>query len=348
MSISSFLDIMALTCSYKPDSANLSNDYFTNRQDRYHVLHSKKLTDYYASIHHAVCSISFVIQPSRDMCGYTMSWPTTNRCPSPLADPSSYFKHATSLLSPMIRPPSIGPISPSTSPATYIYPLFQFTPLFPASTPSTELPALTLLLRHLTTPAFTPSRWTFTAGYFNMTPAIRSLLLASRPAPHGANVVAASPWANGFYGSAGVSGLLPAAYTLLSRRFVEAVNAAGLGAAIALKEWRRGTVGEEGGWTYHAKGVWVRAAGAAGDVGPCVSLVGSSNYTARSYTLDLEANALIVTADPGLQARLAREEAWLQEYAKVVDKGEFERTERRVGLHVRIAMWIVKLVGGAL
>lgn len=181
-----------------------------------------------------------------------------------------------------------------------------------------------------------------------MTPSVRALLFASKPAPGGATVVAASPWANGFYGSLGISGLLPPAYTLLSRRFVEAVDAAGLSNAISLKEWRRGTVGEKDGWTYHAKGLWVRAAGEAGDIGPCVSLVGSSNYTARSYTLDLEANALIVTEDKGLQERLGKEEKWLQEYAKVVDKGEFERTERRVGLHVRIAMWIVKLVGGAL
>ncbi|KAL8669714.1 MAG: hypothetical protein Q9168_005713, partial [Polycauliona sp. 1 TL-2023] len=42
--------------------ANLSSDYFTNRQDRYHVFSSKRITDYFASIHHAVCSISFLLQ----------------------------------------------------------------------------------------------------------------------------------------------------------------------------------------------------------------------------------------------------------------------------------------------
>jgi CDP-diacylglycerol--glycerol-3-phosphate 3-phosphatidyltransferase len=64
--------------------------------------------------------------------------------------------------------------------------------------------------------------------------------------------------------------------------------------------------------------------------------------------LDLEANALIVTRDVGLMKRLKEEEEWLQEYATKVDQGTFEKTERRVGLHVRIAMWIVTLVGGAL
>ncbi|KAL8817035.1 MAG: hypothetical protein Q9191_008224, partial [Dirinaria sp. TL-2023a] len=36
--------------------ANLSNDYFTNRQDRYHVFSSKRVTNYFAHIHHAICS----------------------------------------------------------------------------------------------------------------------------------------------------------------------------------------------------------------------------------------------------------------------------------------------------
>ena len=38
----------------------------------------------------------------------------------------------------------------------------------------------------------------------------------------------------------------------------------------------------------------------------------------------------------------------LQEYAKVVGVEEFIKTERRVGIRVRIALWIVGMVGGAL
>ncbi|KAI4179847.1 MAG: hypothetical protein L6R41_007603, partial [Letrouitia leprolyta] len=33
--------------------ANLSSDYFTNRQDRYHVFSSRRVTDYFSRIHHA-------------------------------------------------------------------------------------------------------------------------------------------------------------------------------------------------------------------------------------------------------------------------------------------------------
>jgi CDP-diacylglycerol--glycerol-3-phosphate 3-phosphatidyltransferase len=226
---------------------------------------------------------------------------------------------------------------------TQIYPLLQLTPLLNPDT-STEHPALTYILGQLGThPALAGAKWTFTAGYFNMTPDVRDLLLRSKPSH--AVVVAASPWANGFYGSKGVSGLLPAGYTYLARRFLDTVARAGLSNQIAVKEWRRGTVNTPGGWTYHAKGIWITLPDHAN---PSISLVGSSNYTKRSYSLDLEANTLIVTQNPNLQRRLGEEEDWLQEYATTMDRDDYAKTERRVGLHVRLAMFIVTLVGGAL
>lgn len=115
--------------------------------------------------------------------------------------------------------------------------------------------------------------------------------------------------------------------------------------SIVLKEWRRGIVGEPGGWTYHAKGLWVSLDNGAG---PGISVVGSSNYTKRSYSLDLEAGAVIVTSDEGLKGRLRDEKDALQEYARKVGMDEFVKVDRRVGIHVRIAMWIVRVVGGAL
>ena len=202
---------------------------------------------------------------------------------------------------------------------------------------------MTGILRKLGTPEFAGSKWTFTAGYFNMTPEVRQLLLQSNPAS--ATVVAASPWANGFYGSKGVSGMLPAAYTHLSKQFLNAVRQQGLSDRISVKEWRRGTVNTSEGWTYHAKGIWITL---PGQQHPSISLVGSSNYTKRSYSLDLEANTLIVTSNPDLQKRLGEEQQWLQEYATPMTRDDYAKTERRVGLHVRIAMLIVTLLGGAL
>ncbi len=322
--------------------ANLSTDYFTNRQDRYHVLKSKDITDYFYNIYRTTCSLSYRVAPSpSDPSGFELQWPSTNAQPSPLEDPTSYIATATKALAPLLLPFPSGPSEKSTD--TRIYPLLQLTPLLKPDT-STEHPALTDIITKLgTEPSLVGSKWTFTAGYFNMTPDIRDLLLKSNPSS--AVVVAASPWANGFYGSKGVSGLLPAGYTYLARRFLDTVSRRGLGENIAVKEWRRGTVNTPGGWSYHAKGIWITL---PGQQNPSISLVGSSNYTKRSYSLDLEANALIVTQNPDLQRRLGEEEKWLQDYATEMTLDDYAKTERRVGLHVRVAMWIVTLVGGAL
>lgn len=321
--------------------ANLSEDYFTNRQDRYHVFKSKAITDYFSKLFRTVCDLSYRVSPApKESGGFIAEWPQANVQPEPLKDPQGYIKAATMVLQPLASLPNSTPAQADTD--TSVYPLVQLTPLLNPDT-STELPALTGILRTLDRAEFSGSKWTFTAGYFNMTPEVRELLLKTRPVS--GTVVAASPWANGFYGSKGISGMLPAAYSLLGRRFLDAVSKSGLSDQIAVKEWRKGTVNTPGGWTYHAKGIWVTL---PKEQNPSISLIGSSNYTKRSYSLDLEANTLIVTRSSDLQRRLGEEEKWLQEYATRMTHDDYAKTERRVGLHVRLAMWIVTLVGGAL
>ncbi|KAL6849066.1 CDP-diacylglycerol--glycerol-3-phosphate 3-phosphatidyltransferase [Amphichorda felina] len=327
--------------------ANLSSDYFTNRQDRYHLFSSRDMTEHFWRIHEAVTSFSFLVQPSTDdPAGFTLAWPETNSAPSPLERPTSFVKRTTSTLKPLILPsPSSETESPTTEFAdTRVYMLAQMSQVMDPDV-STELPAVTHILKTLGSPAYRDSSWTFTAGYFNPDPSLTRLLIGTASSGRTNTVLTAAPEANGFYGSPGVSGLLPDAYVLLARRFLTAVQRSGRDGEISLQEWRRGTVGKPGGWTYHAKGLWVTL---PGDENPAMSLIGSSNYTRRSYSLDLEAGALIVTRNEGLKSRLGGEQRLLQEHAKPVTQDDFSRNERRVGLHVRIAMWIVKMVGGAL
>ena len=141
--------------------------------------------------------------------------------------------------------------------------------------------------------------------------------------------------------------MLPRAYTHLAKMFLGKVRHEGLGGSVGLREWKRGMVGEEGGWTYHAKGLWVTFPSATQE-DPSLTVLGSSNYTKRAYELDLEANVVIATTDPGLRKRLGEEVKWLGEYAKEVDEKEFEKEERRVGLRTRVSMWLVRVLGGAL
>ncbi|KAF1972224.1 hypothetical protein BU23DRAFT_555259 [Bimuria novae-zelandiae CBS 107.79] len=328
--------------------ANLSTDYFTNRQDRYHLFKDARLTEYFSKIHAGICDLSFDVQPADIPAGYTMSWPSSNPSPSPLSSPPEFKKSASKHLSHLLTPTkSPSPVAGGSN--TTVYPVMSLVPLLNTST---ELPALTTILTSLAKPPLHPSTWTFTAGYFNMTPAFRRMLLATRPAS--GTVLTAHPFANGFYGSKGVSGMLPHAYTHLSKMFLRKVKYEGLSDSIQLKEWQRGKINEKGGWTYHAKGLWVAfpPSSSASDMDkpedPSLTVVGSSNYTKRSYELDLEANVVIATSDVGLRRKLGEEVKWLGEYANKVDESEFERPERKVSIGVRLSMWLVRVLGGAL
>ncbi|CAG8919170.1 unnamed protein product [Penicillium salamii] len=332
--------------------ANLSEEYFTHRLDRYHVFSSKALADYYSTIHHAICNLSFKVLPDpQDKSNYVLDWPVANSAPSPLDDPQVFIKHSSNYLTPIIRATENKPAIASEESRTYVYPVSQFTSLLGSNDTSTDYPAVSTVLRLLSSSsAFAGARWLFTAGYFNIHPILSSLLISSTtkasntPSTTQGTVLTASPWANGFYGSSGISGMLPAAYTHLSARFLDRVAKAHASNFIQLKEWRKGTVGTPGGWTYHAKGLWITL---PNEQNPSVTAVGSSNYTKRSYSLDLEAGALVVTTDEELKRKLGEETTRLQKDASPVSRDDLRRTERRVGWNVRLSMWIVEKVGGA-
>lgn len=310
-----------------------------------------------------------------------MEWPASNNAPNPLTDPRKFISGASTLLDPLIQPSSSSAVVPTSFGAndkTYVYPIAQFTPLLKPDN-STEYPSLTSIFRLLVShPLLQGSKWLFTAGYFNMHPTLSSLLIKSASSNTGSStsdspsgtVLTASPWANGFYKSPGVSGMLPDAYTHLSLKFLNAVFHANRhkppqehDSAIQLREWRKGTVGQPGGWTYHAKGIWIMlpkprdqsSADAKSpsanttDPDPSVTVIGSSNYTKRSYTLDLEVGAIVCTSDAGLQRRLGQEVERLKEDTTPVTREHLKSDpERQVSLKVRLAMWFVSVVGGAL
>lgn len=361
----------------------MSDDYFTNRLDRYHLFSSKELADFYSAIHDAVCDLSYHLIPSDSHPGgFELLSPHERGLPDPLWHTKRFKLYAKNTLEPLIHKKARQKMFPVefTEEKTFVYPLAQFDILLGqprnmvvldyefAQYTSTEKPAITKLLTKLAKDErLHKSTWAFTAGYFNIDPDICQLLIEAAPeastevlspgkeAAKSCTVITASPWANGFYGSPGVSGMLPAAYTLLSRRFLRTVQNAGKEDMIHLKEWRKGTVGEPDGMTYHAKGLWVTLPpqlNGQGDpveeAGPSVTVVGSSNYTKRSYSLDLEVGAMILTGDQGLKKRLKQEVENLERDATLATQDTLSRVERRVGLRVRAALWLVEALGGAL
>lgn len=328
--------------------ANLSDDYFTNRQDRYHVFSSKAITDYYARVHDAMCSMSFCLEPQGHLGSFQLVWPDANVCKSPLVDPVSFIQASKDLFEPLSKPGDTG-LAPQKTGVASVYPVL----IIPEAV-NTELPAIKAILDTSTRQVASVM---FTAGYFNPDPTVTNAVLRAARSGSQTTVLTASPWANGFFGSKGVSGMLPPAYTLLARRFLQEAENTAPG-AIALREWRLGTVGRPHGWTYHAKGIWLayNSADSTGQaVGeglaleqPLVTIIGSSNYTVRSYSLDTEVGAVVLTADPALKARYQAEMNNLLEHSRQVTEADLKGGDRRVSLAVRMAMWVVRIIGGSL
>ncbi|KAG0646329.1 Phosphatidylglycerophosphate synthase [Hyphodiscus hymeniophilus] len=151
-------------------------------------------------------------------------------------------------------------------------------------------------------------------------------------------ILTASPQANGFFNSSGLSGFLPAAYTLLSLRFLQVVGLAGKGSQISMREWRKGITGEADGWTYHAKGLWITGK-------ECLTVVGSSNYSKRSEELDLEVGVLIVTRNEKLRIRMTEEQRWLLGNSRRVMEEDLRASDRGIGWVVVVLVWIAGLLG---
>jgi CDP-diacylglycerol--glycerol-3-phosphate 3-phosphatidyltransferase len=111
---------------------------------------------------------------------------------------------------------------------------------------------------------------------------------------------------------------------------------------VHLLEWQRGRGDEPGGWTYHAKGLWVAE---SDEEDPFMTVVGSSNYGKRSFALDLEQDVIVVTKNQDLKKRIGHEERHILEHARRVTREELSTGERKTGLVVFILLWFIQLLG---
>ncbi|ODV82056.1 phosphatidylglycerolphosphate synthase [Suhomyces tanzawaensis NRRL Y-17324] len=300
--------------------ANLSHDYFTDRQDRYYVFRSSRLTDYYYKIQEAISSISYQVLPSQKLKqGFRLTWPTSNASCEPHMNIGRFISDTSYMLDPLLKQQQLSSFDEFDDTDDYdtlVYPVSQFTPLFPKMIDnSTEKPAVLRLLSYLDTSSI---KWWFTAGYFNMLPEIQDRLINGKSA---GSVITASPKANSFYKSSGVSYYVPEAYLLFAKKFLEEVARIGKSSMITVFEWQRGVVNTLGGWSYHAKGMWLTA---PDEEVPSITVVGSSNYTKRAYSLDLESNAIIITKDEVLKQQMKDEITNLMTYAKKLELTDFQ------------------------
>lgn len=133
--------------------------------------------------------------------------------------------------------------------------------------------------------------------------------------------------ANGFQGANFPAGGIPAAYSLLAKRFLDNIDRNIQGHRFSLLEYEREN------WTYHAKGLWLYPPNSSL---PHLTVVGSSNYGERSVHRDMESQMCIVTTNKNLQHSLQNEYNHIFKFAEMAD------TDRPVPNWVKVVVGLFK------
>lgn len=305
--------------------ANLSQDYFTNRQDRYYLFKNGSLSNYYFRIHESISSISYQLHFSfKNRKGFYIDWPVSNKTCEPHLNFERFINDSSYLLEPVLKQQELSSLeefADNSAFDTIVYPISQLTPLFKRDNDcSTEKPVILRLLSYLDLNSI---KWWFTAGYFNMLPEFKTKLLESKAS---GTVITAAPEANSFYRSPGLSKYIPEVYLLSLKKFLQDVWKKGKNDSISVYEWKRGVVNTVDGWSYHSKGLWISA---PEEEEPSMTVVGSSNYTERAYLSDLECNALIITKEPSLKKSMSLELENFMKYSRQLDLNGFERKAQK-------------------
>ncbi|PSR77599.1 hypothetical protein PHLCEN_2v7789 [Hermanssonia centrifuga] len=315
--------------------ANLNTSYFTNRQDRYiHFSEQPHLAQYCFTFLEAAAGFSHQLFPPRPTTEeYGLYWGKAvhpHHIESKAHRILSTFQQDNTPTSTPTLPPCMWQ-SPQHD--TLVFPLIQAGQFGIRE----EERAMNALFNELSSSKSSQSGGPLidlTSGYFGLYKNYRDLVLKSEAS---CRIIAASPKANGFYGSRGVSGRIPEGYTLLEQRFMKAVHSAGRDwdpsrtSGVQLTEWERE------GWTYHAKGMWLRP---SPEADPIMSLFGSTNLNSRSSNIDTELSFMLITSSSSVGRQLRKEVDGIREYAQ-----PWRGAERPVRLGTKA---LVSIVGGML
>ncbi|KAL1740514.1 hypothetical protein HDZ31DRAFT_47366, partial [Schizophyllum fasciatum] len=209
--------------------ANLNTSYFTDRQDRYiHFSSQPHVAEYCFDFLQTVSSFSFKLLPRASpiraaehphSIGDALLWPDATTHPHHIHHKA---QRALSTLQETYRHRPVA--SDDSSPQVLIFPVIQAGQFGVRE----EENALALLFKHLHVHGGESGQRPLvdlTSGYFGLYRPYQELILASKNVD--CSIIAASPKANGFYGSSGISGRIPEGYTLLEQRFMRAVREAG-------------------------------------------------------------------------------------------------------------------------
>nr|CAG4651953.1 EOG090X08SX [Triops cancriformis] len=300
--------------------ANLSHDYFTNRQDRYIMIRDcPLLADFYNQLVDTVSEFSFQLN-SGDELTLHPNWPIhpykhskalfVQRAHQKIK--SSYDSYKKNVRE---------TFETSEAGDTWMFPLLQMGQL--------GIYVDSQVTKALLQSAPYGSHIKLASGYFNLTQDYMDTILGSEAT---FDILMAHPTANGFLGAKGFAGAIPAAYTQLAFEFFQRLRYLLVSHRIKLMEYRRNM------WTFHAKGLWLYLNSGL----PILTLIGSPNFGYRSVYRDLESQLAIVTLNPSLRSQLHNEQVDLWSRSEGVIAETFLQTDRVVPLWVKIVIRVIK------
>uniref|UniRef100_A0A3Q3WIA2 CDP-diacylglycerol--glycerol-3-phosphate 3-phosphatidyltransferase n=1 Tax=Mola mola TaxID=94237 RepID=A0A3Q3WIA2_MOLML len=307
--------------------ANLSDSYFTNRQDRYVLLENcSEVADFFSNLVDAVGDVSLQLQPDDTVTmleGMVHPYKGDRQAFSVAArerimEVVNAAHVRQQLLSRLEEEEGMS----EGEEDTWVFPLVQMKPL--------GIQVDEQVTQRLLTDAGPDSTVFLTSGYFNLTQAYMRLVLGAGASYR---ILTASPEVNGFFGAKGVAGAIPAAYIHIARQFYNQVCRLGQQERVHLHEYHRPQ------WTFHAKGLWYYL---QGQDRPCLTLIGSPNFGYRSVHRDLEAQIAIVTENEELQSQLQEEQEMLYLRSTEMSSSTFEQPDRHVQLWVKLVTPFIK------
>lgn len=305
--------------------ANLSEQYFTDRQDRYvWIRENENLANFYRSLISTICGLSFRVD---DRTG-AMVFPSD--LPDPSSDPKAFNEVAKSRMENLWN--SRGALPPVAAASdllnkhdTWLFPTIQ---LGHANVRHDERLTQFVLLH---APHAEPYTTYMTSPYFNIAkPYEEAIRTSNKPM----KLIVASPKANGFFNGSGVSGMVPWAYDTV---LLEWMRNLPQHSDIEVFEYVRDR------WTFHAKGLWIEmplyastnngiaeeqkenpSTSHRGARKAFFTLVGSSNFGTRSMARDLETQVAIFSTNETLGEALRKEREYIFQDAPKVTKETFE------------------------
>ncbi|XP_065349381.1 CDP-diacylglycerol--glycerol-3-phosphate 3-phosphatidyltransferase, mitochondrial isoform X2 [Cloeon dipterum] len=297
--------------------ANLSDDYFTNRQDRYVLIDDcPSLSNFLDGLVSTVSDFSFQLtQDNQTVLAPNWKFHPFNSPRSKFVDAAG--QHVSTFYQQWLRQSA----ADTTQLDTVIYPLIEMRQLGVGND--------CRVTKRLIASAPANACVTLSTGYFNLTDEYSKCVIDS-----GADfdILMAHPSANGFLGARGAAGGIPHAYTLLAHRFRLKLAALGQQLRVRLREYQRQD------WTYHAKGLWYQH---QPDIKPEMTLIGSPNFGERSTVRDLELQLILATTNEGLKSQLTEEVQDLKMSTTVFPEN-LDVAQRSTPLWVRMVVFLCK------